>query len=595
MNRRWLVNRTNPEYIQYLSKAASISPVLAQILVNRGINTPEAITSYLNPHISQLSDPFEIEGMKKAVERIREASLKAEKVLVHGDYDADGITAAAILLKALKMLGIDVLYFIPNRMEHGYGFNPASVKKAKQAGASLIITVDCGITSFETAALCKKVGIDVIITDHHEPAEACGTERRGDVEAGGKEDSCRQGFPPSRLRKFRLPDAVAVINPKISGIQSPVCDLSGAGIAFKVAHALALSADTDDPGSEVHDLLDLAALGTMADVVPLTNENRLIVKEGLKLIHRGTRPGLQALKMVSGIEGKGLKPGLLMFTVIPRINAAGRISDANDVVRLFLAESEDEAAGLAVWLDKLNSERQQTEEEVYQQALALLNHKGVGPVIVLSSEGWHKGVIGIVASRIAEMFKRPAVIFSIEEGLARGSARSIPAFDLYAAITECREFLRRFGGHKQAAGLELEVRHIDSFEKEMRRIADERLSEKDFLTSLEIDADVDFPDIGFELAEELGMLEPFGFGNPEPLLGSKGLEVLYPRIVKDRHLKMKLRQKSLSLDAIGFDMAAVLDKIEGSSTVDAVFTPTVNEWDGSRYLQLNLKAMRPSR
>jgi single-stranded-DNA-specific exonuclease len=333
----------------------------------------------------------------------------------------------------------------------------------------------------------------------------------------------------------------------------------------------------------------------MADVVPLTNENRLIVKEGLKLIANGARPGLQALKRVSGIEGKGIKPGLLLFTVIPRINAAGRISDAGDVIRLLLTESGDEATDLAIWLDRLNSERQKLEEEAYQQALAQLNRKKAGTVIVLSSEGWHKGIIGIVASRIAEAFNRPAFIFSIEDGIARGSARSIPAFDLYAAITECREFLGRFGGHKQAAGMELEASRMAFFEEAINRIADERLSEKDILTSLQIDSDVDFTDIGFEMAEEFSRLEPFGTGNPEPLLGSKGLEVLYPRIVKDRHLKMKLRQKSLSLDAIGFDMAAVLDKIEGSSTVDAVFTPTVNEWDGKRCLQLNLKAMRPSR
>jgi single-stranded-DNA-specific exonuclease len=593
MHRRWLVNRTNPEYIQYLSKTAVISPLLAQILVNRGIKTPEAITSCLNPHISQLSDPFGIEGMKTAVERIQDACRKGEKILVHGDYDVDGITATAILLKALKMLGMEGLYFIPNRMEHGYGFNPSSVKKAKQAGAALIITVDCGITSFETCALCKKEGIDVIITDHHEPEAAYDSPEYVTAGAGKKADSARHIPPPPPFQKFRLPDAVAVVNPKISDVQSPASDLSGAGIAFKVSQALALYAETTELQCAAENLLDLAALGTISDVVPLTNENRIIVKEGLRLINDGARPGLQALKRVSGIEGKRIKPGLLLFTVIPRINAAGRISDANDVIRLLLTESLDEATDLAVWLDNLNYERQQQEEIVYQQALAMLHSKTPGPVIILSSEGWHKGVIGIVASRVAEAFNRPAFIFSIEEGIARGSARSIPSFNLFAAVTECRNFLRKFGGHKQAAGLELEVSRIPPFEEAIKRIADERLSEKELLTSLEIDADVDFADIGLELAEELGRLEPFGFGNPEPLLGSKGLEVLYPKIVKDRHLKMKLRQKNFSIDAIGFDMAAVLDKIKDSSAVDAVFTPTVNEWEGNRTLQLNLKALRP--
>lgn len=595
MHRHWFVNRTNPEYIRYLSKTAAISPVMAQILVNRGIKTPEAINSCLNPHISQLSDPFGIDGMQSAVERIQEASRKREKVLVHGDYDVDGITATAILLMALKMLGIEGLYFIPNRMEHGYGFTPASVKKAKEAGAALIITVDCGITAFDTCALCKKEGIDVIITDHHEPETAYDSPGLINADINNKEETSGNIPQSSTFHKYRLPDAVAVVNPKISESRSAATELSGAGIAFKVSQALALYADTHEPPSLPVDLLDLAALGTMADVVPLTDENRLIVKEGLKMINNGTRPGLRALKRVSGIEAKGMKPGLLLFTVIPRINAAGRISDAGDVVRLLLTESGDEAEELALWLDKLNSERQRCEEEAYQQALALLDRQEAGPVIVLSSEGWHKGVIGIVASRIAEAYNRPAFIFSIEEGIARGSARSIPAFDLFAAVTECREFLMRFGGHRQAAGLELEVGQLTYFEEAIKRIADERLSENDLISSLQIDVNVDFADIGFELAEEISRLEPFGFGNPEPLLGSKGLQVLYPRVLKDRHLKMKLRQKSLSFDAIGFDMAATLDKIEGSPTVDAVFTPTVNEWEGNRSLQLNLKAMRPSR
>ncbi|NCO67656.1 MAG: hypothetical protein COY75_07810 [Nitrospirae bacterium CG_4_10_14_0_8_um_filter_41_23] len=599
MHRRWLVNKTNPEYITYLSKTASVSPVLAQIFMNRGIKTPVEISSFLNPHISQLSDPFDIQGVKIAVDRILTAKTSGEKVLVHGDYDVDGLSATAIILKALKMLGIDSHYFIPNRMEHGYGFNLSSVRKAKQTGAALIITVDCGITSFEAAALCKKEGIDVIITDHHEPIRSQNenppsppfgkggiaalkipSPSRGEGKGGG-----------DRIQEFLLPDALVIVNPKISNHKSSISDLSGAGVAFKLAQALAT---VHNPQFAIHDFLDLAALGTMADVVPLTGENRLIAKEGLRLIEDGIRPGLRALKKVSGIEGKVLKPGLLSFTIIPRINAAGRVSDSNDVIKLLLTDSEDEALDISSWLDKLNLERQQIEEDVYQAAIYKLNSKGVSPVIVLSSEGWHQGVIGIVASRIAEAFYRPTFIISIEGNIARGSARSIPSVDIYKALTGCKEFLAGFGGHKQAAGLKLESKNILSFEECINRIVSETLTEKDFIPSLEIDAVVDFSDINFNLTKELGMLEPFGFGNAEPLLGAKRLEVLYPKIVKDNHLKMKLRQDNQSIDAIGFDMAVFFDKLEASTTIDAVFTPFINEWEGARSLQLNLKALRPS-
>jgi single-stranded-DNA-specific exonuclease len=601
MHRRWFVNKTNLEYITYLSKTASISPVLAQILINRGTKTSEEISSFLNPHISQLSDPFEIQGMKTAVDRIIVAAERGDKVLVHGDYDVDGLSATAITLKALKSLGIDSYYFIPNRMEHGYGFNPSSVKKAKKIGATLIITVDCGITSFETAALCKKEGIDVIITDHHEPV------RNRIQDTGCRTQDKNHASCIMHHASFEVPDALSVINPKISNPKSQVSNLSGAGIAFKLAQALEQiggkgargqvknprTLESSDPSLL---LLDLAALGTIADVVPMTGENRLIVKEGLRLMENGNCQGLRALKKVSGIEGKGLKPGLLSFTIIPRINAAGRISDSHDVVRLLLTDSGDEAVDLSLWLNKLNGERQQIEEEVYQEALRKLNEKGVRPVIVLSSEGWHKGVVGIVASRIAEAFCRPTFILSLEGNIAKGSARSIPAVDIYKALTGCREFLTGYGGHKQAAGVTLESKNILSFEEGINRIVHETLAGKDFIPSLEIDADVEFSDINFNLTNEIEMLEPFGVGNPEPLLGSKKLEVLYPRIVGNNHLKMKLRQKGQSLDTIGFDMGDQLSALSSqfSTTVDAVFTPFINEWEGIRSLQLNLKALRPS-
>jgi len=585
VHKRWVVNRTNPEFIKYLSATASISPVLAQILINRGLKTSAEISSFLNAEPSQLTDPFEIEGMKTAVERISIAARAGETVFVHGDYDVDGLTATAILVRALRGIGIDCHYFIPSRMVHGYGFKSSSVKKAKQAGATLVITVDCGITSFEAAALCKQEGIDVIITDHHEPVVREVAPPPSPPPRGGR---VREGVAGDH---FLLPEAIAVINPKLSGLRSPVSHLSGAGVALKLAHALSIR--HQEPFA-VHEFMDLAALGTMADIVPLTGENRCIVKEGLRIIQNSIRPGVQALKDVAGIGGRTMKTGLLVFTLIPRINAAGRIDDANTVVKLLLTDSMDEAFAVSQLLEKQNSERQRIEREVYQEALHILKEKGISPVIVLGAEGWHQGVVGIVASRITEEFHRPVILLSIEGGLARGSARSIPAFDMNRALSACKDLLRAFGGHKQAAGLELEVKNISLFEECMNRIALETLTGDDFVPLLEIDADVEFSEITFSLTRELEILEPFGYGNPEPLLGSKGLEVVSPRIVKDKHLKMKLRQRSQSIDAIGFAMASFFENLTGDTTVDAVFTPSVNEWEESRYLQLNLKALRPS-
>jgi len=588
VHRRWFVNRTNPEYVRYLAKTASISQVLAQILINRGLKTPAEIKSFVTPDISQLSDPFDLPGMKTAVERITAAKNNEERVLVHGDYDADGLTATAIMIHALRMLDIDCRYFIPNRMEHGYGFKVSSVKKAKEIGASLIITVDCGITSLDAAALCGKEDIDLIITDHHEPLR---NAKIPDAIWSHNDPPASPDVPRLSVESLMLPDAVAVINPKLSHRETEVFHLSGAGIAFKLVQALAITQGEKIP---LYNFYDLAALGTMADVVPLTGENRLLVKEGLKILENGARHGIRALKNIAGIEGRGLKTGMLLFTVIPRINAAGRVSDSQDVVKLLLTDSEDEAFTMGSWLETMNAERQRIEEEVLQKALRQLNDKELRSVIVLADERWHKGVLGIVASRIAEMYYRPTFIFSLEGNIARGSARSIPSFDIYEALSGCKEFLTGFGGHKQAAGLELETRHIPYFEEQLNHIAEGIMKGQDLVPTLEIDADAELSDITFDLAREFDMLEPFGCGNAEPLIGSKGLEALYPKIVKDSHLKLKLRQKGQALDAIGFDMAALFEKLAAAPKLDAVYTPAINEWQGAKCLQLNLKALRPS-
>jgi len=577
MHRRWLVNRTNPEYIRYISKTASISPALAQILINRGIKTSQEINNFLNPRISEISDPFDLPGVKTAVERIRHAVHTSERVLIHGDYDADGLTATAIMVYALRMLGLDVHYFIPNRMTHGYGFNTHSVDIAKKLGVKLMITVDCGITSFDAASYARQKGVDVIITDHHEPV----------VETGGRGDMETRRFENnSPIQKFMLPEAVAVINPKLKTQNSKLSTLSGAGVAFKIVQALDLEFGTQHS----EQLLDLAAIGTMADVVPLTGENRIIVKEGMKLIQEGRRCGIKALKSVAGLDNRELRSELLSFTIIPRINASGRIADSKDVVRLLLSDIDGETSELSLWLDGLNSERQKIEEVVYQEASAKLNTGEIGSVIVLSGEGWHQGVVGIVASRIAEEFYRPTFVLSIKDGVAKGSARSIPSFDICKGLAECQEFLLSFGGHKQAAGIKLKAENIPAFEKAMHGIIKTSLTENDFIPSLEIDADITLTEANNTLVKELSMLEPLGYGNAEPFLGSKELAIVSQRIVGNNHLKMRLKQGSQSIDAIGFNMG----KFQLPEIIDAVFALTVNEYNGNRYLQLNLKALRPS-
>jgi len=581
MEKRWLISRTNPEYIRYISKAASISPALAQILIKRGLKTPGEINDFLNPRISDLSDPFELPGVKTAVERIKHAVSRNETVLVHGDYDADGLTATAIMVHILRKLGLNVHYFIPNRIAHGYGFSPAAVKNAKELGASLIITVDCGITSFEAVSYAGQEGIDVIITDHHEPVSS----RQYLV------NSEQSDYPLNTIH-YSLPDAVAVINPKLLTFNSKLSALSGAGVAFKIAQGLDSAFQTDYSYS----MLDLAAIGTMADVVQLTGENRVIVKEGLKLIHEGQRQGLKTLKSIAGIDNRELRAELLSFTLIPRINAAGRLDDSRDVVRLLLSDIEEESAELGSWLDRLNSDRQKLDEEVYQEALSKLDTKGIDSVIVLSGEGWHQGVVGIVASRLAEKFYRPAFIFSVENGIAKGSARSIPSFDLCKGLSECNELLLTFGGHKQAAGIRLKAENLPDFENAINKIIKISLTDDDFIPCLGIDADIPLSEANHSLIKELAMLEPLGYGNEEPFLGSKKLEVVKPRIVGNNHLKMRLKQGSQTIDAIGFDMGGppwVADN--PPDIVDAVFALTINEWERGRYLQLNLKALRPSR
>ncbi|MBI5076693.1 MAG: DHH family phosphoesterase [Nitrospirae bacterium] len=594
MHRRWLLNKTNAEFISYLSRAASISPVFSQILINRGIKTAAEVQDFLHPRVTGLSDPFDLHNVRPAIERIKAARKQGERVFVHGDYDADGLTATAIMVSALRTAGLDVHYFIPSRMTHGYGFNIIGVETAQKAGARLIITVDCGISSFEAAAHAQSLGIDLIITDHHEPTRKEGTKNKGQGAEDSSDGQELVTHHASRITDFMIPHAVAVINPKCSPDGSRLTVLCGAGIAFKLAQAMAIDNDITFSEDDLMPLLDLAALGTIADVVPLIGENRIIVREAMQHIQDGNRLGMRALKQAAGLDNKQLRTGLLAFTLVPRINAAGRVGDAQDVVKLFLSDAEQEAYDLAAWLDRTNSERRKIEEIVYQDALSEL--RGIDPaaVIMLAKEGWHPGVLGIAASKIADSFNLPAFIFTIENGIAKGSSRSIPAFDICAGLSECRDLLIAFGGHKQAAGVRLRADNLPAFEQRLRQIIQRDVSPEDLVPTLEIHASVLLNQLDTQLMHEIELLEPFGHGNPEPLLGARELEIMYPKVLKDRHLKMKLKKSASYIDAIGWDMGHLLEDLGQAAIFDAVFTPSYNDWNGNRSIQLVLKGLRPS-
>ncbi|MEW6714218.1 MAG: single-stranded-DNA-specific exonuclease RecJ [Nitrospirota bacterium] len=563
MNRHWLVKRTNPEFLKYLSDKLSISATLAQILVNRGIKEPDSIKDFLYPSLDNLCDPLLMPDMKAAVERIRTAVDRSETVFVHGDYDADGITSTALLVSALRKIGLKTFYHIPNRFTEGYGVSRKGIEKAKICGAGLMITVDCGISSAIEIASARSIGIDVIVTDHHEPPD-------------------------------KLPEATAVINPRRTDSDYPFKYLAGVGVAFKLVQALLQSMGKSGEKADLNEYLDLVALGTIADSVALTGENRILAAYGLKEINsEKCRAGIKALRDSANIEGE-LRSGQLSFTLIPRINAAGRVDDAGVVVELLLTQDNGEAKRIAGLLEEQNRERQKIGERVFRSALNMVDQDNPGNAIVLSSAEWHPGVIGIVASRLVELFYRPVFLFSVKDSLAKGSARSIPPFHLYNGVAECADILIGFGGHGQAAGIKILPENLPVFRERIGRIAEKSLRDDDITPVLNIDASVELSDIRIDLVKELSLLEPYGEANREPLLGARCVKMIDYRVVGNGHLKMRALQNNTGIDAIGFGKGDIMKKISMTAAADIAFVPCINEWNGARSLQLNLKAIRPS-
>lgn len=563
--RRWRVNEPDPALVARLARETDLSPICAAILANRGLTEPAAARRFLSSTLAEIRDPFLLLGMDRAVERLVTALEKGERVCVHGDYDVDGISAVALLISFFRTIGLDCFYHIPKRLEDGYGLSGEGVQSVALQGAKVIVTVDCGITAVDESRLCSSLGIDLIITDHHTPGAI-------------------------------IPSACAVINPHLSGCPFPFKSLAGVGVAFYLMIALRSRlrekghfAGTGEPN--LREYLDLVALGTVADIVPLVEENRIFVKYGLAGLTSTSRIGVEALKAVSGVSGP-VSSGTVGFRLAPRLNAAGRLEDAALGVELLLCGDREKAHAIASQLDAGNTERQALEQEILRDALARVKG-GAGFVnrksIVLASHEWHPGVIGIVASRLVDMFHRPTILIALQDGNGRGSGRSIPSFHLHDALHACSEHLLKFGGHKYAAGLSIDEATLETFVERFDEVAHGLLADTDLTPELAIDGELSAGEITLELAELIGKLSPFGMGNPEPVFMLRKAAVVDHRIVKEHHLKLRIAAGGRVLEAIGFNMA------QGKplpKTLDVAFSLEVNSWNGRQRIQLRLRDYR---
>ena len=580
---KWVLAEHDAGAVSRLSEQAGIHPLIARLMIARGIADADAALSFLSSDLTSLSNPHIFRGMDAAVGRIRDALSSGQKIVVFGDYDVDGVTGAAVLFLTLRELGADVDSYIPDRITEGYGLNPGALQKIKQAGARLVLTVDCGISAVKEAETARALGLDLIITDHHESAAVQGN-----------------GSVPAREK---LPDALAVIHPRVlrpdtpEGIKVSVGCLTGVGVAFKLAQAL-LDAPADDQRLRKH--LDLVTLGTVADMGRITGENRILVRHGLDILSSDPsflRPGIAALKQVAGLTGKRVNVGNVGFNLAPRINASGRLERADTAFRLMTTDSLDEAARLAVQLDTVNRERQAVEEGIWGTAreLCLKADLATTGAFILSSEDWHPGVIGIVASRIVEEFYRPAALISVKDGVGKGSARSIPGFDLYQGLTACSDLLMGFGGHKYAAGLSIAADQIPHLRERLSAVVLEQVGARGFVRTITIDSPVTFDELSFDLLHDIERMAPFGQGNPEPRFGAKGLEVLSIRPVgNNKHLKLRLRQQNGQFfDAIAYNKGASIGSwLRSGARVAAVFTPRINTWNGMNNIELDIKDIK---
>lgn len=562
MIKRWLTYNKDYSMLKEMKQELNISEALARILINRDINTLEDAEAFLNPDMDELEDPFMLKGMDFAVERVYKAIEAGEKICIYGDYDVDGITSLSMLYMTLKKLGADVIYYIPNRLEEGYGLSIEAIEKIIAQEVELIITVDCGIRSVEEVKLINESNKEIIITDHHE----CGDE---------------------------IPKACSVINPHQGDCYYPFKNFAGAGVAYKFVCALAQRFNRYDLPD---DIIDLAALGTVADVVPLLGENRIIVKYGLEKIKSNPNIGIKALTKASGIDICAVDTYHLSFMLAPRLNAAGRISDPILGVKLLIAEEEEIASRIAEDLNKANSKRQSIENEILDSAIQIIEKtidKDNDRVIVAAGENWHIGVIGIVASRLTEKYGLPVILISLEDGVGRGSARSILGFDLYEAMNKCSFLFEKFGGHQMAAGLTIKEENINKFKCLINKIAWEMMVNKDLTPEILIDYKIDSISMLSQLIEELEMLQPFGESNPVPIFVFRGLIIEEMKLLgNNKHLSMKLNDGTDTIRGIGFNIGFIINYIAVNEKIDIICSVEKNLWNGTEFIQLNIKDIK---
>ena len=560
----WKIKTPDTSLVFRLTEEFKTSEIIGRVLANRDIESLESSRSFFDPNLSQLHDPFLMKDMDIAAGMVAEKVKSGGRIFIFGDYDVDGTTGSSALFLFLNSLECDAKVYIPDRMKEGYGLSREGIDVAKDWGADLLISCDCGINATDEVAYANDQNLEVIITDHHMPDE-------------------------------NLPEANAILNPKQPDCSYPFKGLCGGGVVFKLIQAVSQLLELDD--DLVHQYIDLITLGTAADIVPLTDENRIIVKHGLKSLSKTKRPGLRALLEISGLGEKELTVGRLLFWAAPRINAAGRLGDANRAVQLMTTENLPESLKLARELDEENRQRQDLQQSMVDEAIMKVNAEidlEKEKAIVLWDDNWHEGVIGIVASKIKETYHRPAVIISLSKGTGKGSARSVKGFDLYENLTECRELLDGYGGHPMAAGLTLNRENLEDFRTRFSNLAYETLADDDLVNSLDIEGEMDLNLIDGRFMDFLEKLAPFGPGNMTPKFITRHvIPVGNPRLVGNGdHLKFRAKKGETSYDAIGFNMGNHYEKLITGKPIDIAYVVEKNEWQGRTSIQLNIRDIK---
>src|SRR5580765_486293 len=570
IRKKWIIQPQNAALAAEFAASLSVSTVVAGLLLARGYDTKESANSFLIPSLDQLHDPFLMLGMRDAVKRLLAAIDQQEPILIYGDYDVDGTTGTAVLLRALRMLGATTGFHVPHRFTEGYGIRQEALEKAASEGYKLVVSVDCGITAHEPLIWARANGLDIIVTDHHLPDED-------------------EGAPP----------AFAVLNPNQHGCDYPDKHLAGVGVAFKLVHALFRERGRE---AQVPGFLKMVAIGTVADVAKLVGENRAIVSLGLADLPRAVNHGLRALIEIAGCgDDSEMTAYDLGFRIGPRINAAGRMDAARAVVELFQANEKEEAQRLAEHLDTRNRERMEAQREIFNRAVEEFES---GPdrefqthAAVIAGDGWHRGVIGLAASKIAERLNRPCVVISLDGDVGHGSARSIAAYHLFDGLTACRDLLEKFGGHSHAAGLSIRRERLDEFRRRLNEHAGSCLTEDDLIPGIEIDAEISPPELSFQFSQDLRALEPFGAGNPRPVFMTRGWRLMSePQVIKEQHLKMRVcGENNRPFEAMWW---RGIEEVEATpqmnQRIDLAYEFEANRWQGDIRLQLNVRDMRMS-